>query len=415
MTHTDRSQTLGVDLPPVVADLVVVGAGPHGLAVLGALAARAEPWPGRVVVVDPHEGWAEAWDAKLSRLALDRLRSPQVHHPGPLPMELRDLVEALPEQDRTALRLPDDERVPTPSGMRALIDAVAARLGPVEWHRAQVARVDVQGPEAATVTLADGSALATHAVVLAHNPSWARVPEWAEPWLSSGLARHAESVDLRTEQLDGRHIAIVGGGLTAGTLACEAIHRGAHVTLLSRRQLRERPYDVDAAWLGPRRLMAFHAAELEERRSMIDVARDGGTMPARVLDELRELAARSGSGLVIREAVDVETELRELLAEVPDEACAVDDTRPVDAIWLATGFENDVHRDPLAGPLVDALGVPTLHGLPAVSHDLRLPGSPVFVIGPYAALGVGPAARNLAGARPAAARIASALAPRPPA
>lgn len=422
------------------ADVVVVGGGPHGLAVLAALAERPEPWPERVVVVDPHEGWATAWDEKLARLDLDRLRSPQVHHPGQRPMALRDLVEAQPAADQLTLRRPEAERVPTPAGMRALVDELVGSLGPVDRRVGRVRSVtlhdapapgqldllsgepsdaaasapdDLQAPPyvEVTVVLEDGSELRTKQLVLAHNPSAPRMPDWAEAPERAGRAVHASAVDLRDEPADmaGRHVAIVGGGLTAGSLAVGVLDRGGRVTLLTRRELRARPYDVDASWLGPRRLAAYEASSPRDRRALIDVARDGGTMPPRVLDELWERERTPDSGLVIREAVDVDAEIRELLAEEGLESGGGEVAPPVDSVWLATGFANDVTTDPLVGPLVTALGIPVHGGLPEVGDDLRLPGSNVFVAGPYAALGVGPASRNLAGARPAAARIAAAL------
>lgn len=412
------------------ADVVVIGGGPHGLAVLAALAARTEPWPGSVVVIDPHDGWATAWDEKLARLSLDRLRSPQVHHPGPRPMALRDLVEAMPEGDQLTLRRDEDERVPTPAGMRAMVDELASGLGPVDWVVGRADRLELgpapelfsgaatDGPASGAgepagvrVHLASGRTIEAAHVVVAHNPSFPRIPEWAEALIGKGIAEHAAGVDLRDQGVGGRHVAIVGGGLTAGSLAAEVVRGGGRVTLLTRRPLRARPYDVDASWLGPRRLSEYLAAPMDERRALIDQARDGGTMPPPVLDDLRRLAAEPGSGLVIREAVDVETEIAQLLEERADEDDAPQHhvAPPVDAVWLATGFANDVHEDPLVAPLIEHVGIAVLGGLPEVTDELRLPGTPIFVAGPYAALGVGPASRNLAGARPAAARIAAAL------
>lgn len=363
-------------------------------------------------------------------------------------MALRDLVEAKPPSEQLSLRRPEDERVPTPAGMRLLIDTVARGLGPIDWITGRAARLTpllgaTPAETRVVVELEDGRSITARAVVLAHNPSVPRVPEWGVDLVERGLAVHASEVDLRTEPGLGdaasdqlaldlsieapapRHVAIVGGGLTAGTLACEVIRRGGRATMLTRRPLRARAYDVDAGWLGPRRLETFRKAGTAERRALIDVARDGGTMPQRVLSELRTLTETPGSGLVIREAVDVEAELRQLLAEsgVGGGDAATPTLRPedlggpagyfappIDAVWLATGYVNDVRTDPLVGPLIRTLALDVHDGLPAVTDDLRLPGTPIFVIGPYAALGVGPASRNLAGARPAAERIAASLA-----
>ncbi|MBO9534773.1 MAG: SidA/IucD/PvdA family monooxygenase [Solirubrobacteraceae bacterium] len=399
--------------------LVLIGAGPHGLAVLVALAA-AGTWPQRVTVVDPQPGWCAAWDGKLARLDLDRLRSPQVHHPGTRPMALRDMVEALPDEARLALRRPEAERVPTPAGMRRLIDDLTATLGPVEHVLGTATAITPtrppglrpalqpgpdhpgdaeRAPVEVTVANANGEPLRqleADAVVVAHNPSFPRIPDWAAPLVADGRAEHAATVDLRTVEVGGDPVVIVGGGLTAACLALGAAHRGARVLMLSRRPLRARPYDVDASWLGPRRLADYHRASISRRRDLIDIARDGGTIPPRTLALLRDAVA--AGRIELREGVDTE---REACEEISGSVST--------HLWLATGFEQDLARDRLVGPLVDELGIRVERGLPDVGDDLRLGGTQVFVTGPYAALTVGPACRNLAGARPAAQRIAAAL------
>lgn len=419
--------------------LVVIGAGPHGLAVLSALADGGS-WPERVTVVDPHDHWCAAWDAKLARLALDRLRSPQVHHPGVHPMELRDMVEACPPEEQLLLRRPEAERAPTPAGMRRYLDQLVERLGPVDWLRGRAVALTVAaeqtsrsaapptprpgdpGPVTVSVMpMTDGPGevpaqdmdpalivepgvapitLVADAVVVAHNPSMPRVPGWSAPLLATGRARHASEVDIQSEEVSGREVLIVGGGLTAACLALEVLRRGGHPTMVTRRPLRARPYDVDASWIGPRRLEPYLRAPATERRALIDVARDGGTIPPRTLEQLRAAADDPATPLTLLEAVDVEPAVQAQLAS---------GTEPAPALWLATGFEQHLDRDPLLGPVAEQLGVRSHGGLPEVDEALRLGGAPIYVAGPYAALGVGPACRNLAGARPAAQRIAAGL------
>lgn len=389
--------------------LVLIGAGPHGLAVLSALAERGS-WPERVTVVDPHDRWCSAWDGKLERLNLDRLRSPQVHHPGVHPMALRDMVEALADPAaQAALRRPEAERVPTPAGMRQFIDQLAAGLGPIRWLQGRATAVTAAAGDGATVQVqpldaagsgqSDPISLQADAVVAAHNPSFLRLPPWAEPLVARGAAEHAATVDVRTADIAGREVLIVGGGLTAACLALEAVRRGARATVFTRRPLRARPYDVDASWIGPRHLTPYLHASVAERRALIDVARDGGTIPPRTLEQLRRAADDPNVPLELREAVEVEAAVREALGRR--------ETAPL--LWLATGYVQDIRRDPLLGPVAVALGVTVHDGLPEVGEDLRLDDSAIFVTGPYAALGVGPACRNLAGARPAAQRIAAGL------
>lgn len=389
----------------MVERLAVVGAGPHGLATLAALAARGS-WPAHVTVIDPLPGWCWAWDEKLARLAIGHLRSPQVHHPGVRPMELRDLVEQLPSEEQLALRSHEAERVPTPRGMRRLIDQVAAQLGPIERVEGRAVELVQRRDRSVQLTVheADGtlSDAAYDAVVLAHNPSHPAVPSWAQELVEAGAAAHASTVDLRETEVAQREVLIVGGGHTAGTLAAAVAARGGRPVLITRRPLRARPYDVDASWLGPRRLVDYALAPPDLRREMVDQARDGGTIPPGLLRHLHRLA--EAGELTLLEAVDVPATVRARLATGSRGA------RHAPLLWLATGFSQHIARDPLVAPLLGALRVAVHDGLPEVQERLSLGSSQIFVTGPYAALGVGPACRNLAGARPAAARIAQALA-----
>ncbi len=53
--------------------------------------------------------------------------------------------------------------------------------------------------------------------------------------------------------------------------------------------------------------------------------------------------------------------------------------------------------------------IDVVHGLPVLDQHLRWPGCELFLMGPWAALQVGPVARNLFGAKLACDRIVPAL------
>ncbi|MEZ5232527.1 MAG: FAD/NAD(P)-binding protein [Acidimicrobiales bacterium] len=67
------------------AHVVVLGAGPVGLAVALHLLAADPSGRDSIRVIDPSGGWLTAWRDRFRRLEIDRLRSPAVHHPGPDP------------------------------------------------------------------------------------------------------------------------------------------------------------------------------------------------------------------------------------------------------------------------------------------------------------------------------------------
>lgn len=157
--------------------------------------------------------------------------------------------------------------------------------------------------------------------------------------------RHSDAVDL-DDVRHGDRVVVVGGALTAAQLALRAAARGAEVRLVSRVPLREQVMDVDPVWLG---------------HTLPGIDQD-----AAVLQDGRRL--------------------------------------PAEHVWLATGHTFDVRADPLTAGLLREVSVPVVDGLPVLGDDLSWADVPVHLSGGLAALGVGVAARNLAGARIAAER-----------
>ncbi|WP_395152811.1 NAD-binding protein [Ilumatobacter sp.] len=131
-------------------------------------------------------------------------------------------------------------------------------------------------------------------VVIASNPCRANIPNWAQH-LDDAIAVPANRVNLRrVGDLNDAHIVIVGAGLTAAHLACGAVQRGAHVTMVCRAALRERSFDTDPGWLGPKELQRYETIEdPAERLAAARAARGGGTVPPWMLVELRRLADAS--------------------------------------------------------------------------------------------------------------------------
>lgn len=70
-------------------DVLIVGAGPAGLACALTLACHGEAGSEHhVEVVDPSGDWLTAWDHRCAAQAIPHLRSPAVHHPHPEPFAL---------------------------------------------------------------------------------------------------------------------------------------------------------------------------------------------------------------------------------------------------------------------------------------------------------------------------------------
>ena len=96
--------------------------------------------------------------------------------------------------------------------------------------------------------------------------------------------------------------------------------------------------------------------------------------------------------------------------QVVDEAAAASAMAcGADEVWFATGHRLDASADPVLADLRAHHNTPIHDGLPQLGRHLEWPGTRIHLVGGYAALALGPAARNLWGARWASQRLLEVL------
>lgn len=377
----------------------ILGAGPHGLAMLLHLLHADPELRGRVTVLDPSGAWLTGWENRFRQLEIETLRSPSVHHPAP---DVDAYTRYVAHHGLMTSELPYDP--PVSAGFldfcRHLVDAEGVSA-PLPHRPVAVTR---EGAELRVET--GGPTLLTPRLVVATNPHRRVIPPWVWPILGTTRTpiAHADDVDLPAlPDLDDSRVVVIGGGLSAGHLACGAISRGATVHLVARRALHVRSFDTDPGWLGPRFLRDYDATpDPRVRLTMARKARGGGTVPPWMHDRL--CTHEAAGNLRVHQATVAD-------AAAAPEGCrlALDDGTVVDAdhIWLATGTTPDLDMarclDPLRPDMV------TIEGFPLTDGDLRAGAHPVHVMGRLATLTLGPAAGNLWGARQAARRITRAV------
>ena len=415
---------------------------------------------GDIVVVDQAGEWMHGWCEAFGFLEIPTLRSPMLAHPDPR-TELALLeacggdAKAHPGADMTewnAKVLRKDAgkrkkgkhhhhqhqqikpfledrgflyaRPPTPDFER-LCQGLVQR-----YHLADkvvaakaVSLTRTQGDQV-LVGLSDGSAIQAGRVVCCLGPNGGpRIPQWALPYrnrLADG-PHILHSTELPRLGLaspaslyQGQHVLIVGGGLTSAHLVLSAHRHGAaSVTLLTRGKIRVQEFCVDLKWVGRGRhllLCDYRSQPVAERVQRLKAARPGGSITPPVMKQLRALLDQPRSNVVLHEGAEVagissSSSSSSFAVHLSNGLCLPQ----VDRLILATGSTVDISKDPLLSPLLGDQEV--YHGLPVVGPSLRLevPGVNIHVMGPYAALQVGPDAANLTGAMTASRLLADVI------
>jgi len=400
-------------LVPESIDIAIVGAGPHALALVTHLLQKKKSMRGRFLVFDPSATWMSQWNHQFAALEIPHLRSPAVHQPDPDPHALRTFAESRPNElfppyDLPGTRLFQDfcqEVIRRSSLQTCVYPAFVVRIEPLKNHRRPRFCLE----------LSNGQTIVARRVVIANGGGRPHIPEWVGQIQTNYPPErllHSHQIDMRSLKLHGERVLIIGGGLTSGHLAVGAIQRGAQVLLMSRRTVKEKLFDADPGWLGPKYLKGFWAEpDWSVRSSMIQQARNGGSMTPAMLTQLRR-NKRDGRVVFYEQCQVSQAKWSGDSWQVCCDNPAIHDCihdQNIDRIWLATGSQLDATNNSLLKDVLDAYPTDIVNGLPVVDEYLRWHGCELFVMGGLAALRVGPTARNLSGARMASDRIVPAL------
>ena len=391
-------------MPDAKLAVAIVGAGIHAAVVAVRLI---HEWPAlaqSLRLVDPSGACLSDWQRRTRGQGMETMRSPGAHHLDVGPESLLDYARAhgrerdlFPPYHRPSLQLFMDHSRWVVA--RHGLDAVVVP--------ATVADVEPTG-DGYRLHAPDGTTIDARTLILAPGMrGQERIPAWA-----AGLARHdprlaihVESLDLRTEHVVGERVLVVGGGLSASTLADAADERGARVTLMSRHRLEARLFDADPGWVGPKYLSIFQREpDPDARLRMIWRARGRGSVTPELLERLRRHQS-DGRIEILEETAILAIRYDEGQGTVNVTFDRHRREEQFHRVWCCTGFAPSLEGLPWLGPLSR---VPQCQGRPLVGPTLEL-APECFVTGWLAELWVGPAARNISGARQAARIIADVL------
>lgn len=397
--------------PPSAADVVVVGAGPAGLAMASALWHRDV----RDVVLldaDTPQGRTGAPCARFFRridvLRQRVLRSPYEHHPGVegfRDCELLDFARLhwalLTPVERREIRMAQ-------AGHRSVVPvdvfeaycrhvALTHQVGERMWR----ARVRQLRPEpGSVVVLGDAVEIRARYVVLCLGEERRPAPVgWRDPSAAdAGVSYWDEPVPG-----DPGRVVVVGAGLTAAHLIANALAAGREVSWILR-EARERYQcsDVNATFFRPEGRSRFEAVSWSDRMAMMRQQRR-----ASLMFEFRPMLrqAESAGRLTVFRGRPV-TQVTSGRGD-PTVWLGSGERVTGDHVVLALGTTSSIGAGLLPARLIGARdGWPDLN--PRTLEYTRVPG--VFTVGASAGMALGPAARNIDGHRAATARVAAAVA-----
>lgn len=379
-------------------DWLIIGGGIHGVHIAARLLGEANVELEKVRVIDPGERLLERWRCCTETTGMLFLRSPSVHNLDPDPWSLNNLARKqqlsgmtvfAPPYNRPNLQLFNDHCDDVIDEYE--IDGIHIRA------KATDCSLDCNG---ATVSLSTGEEISSTNIVIAigsgEQPEW---PEWAPE--NSNRVHHVFEQDFDGWPSSKESVVVVGGGISAGQIALKLVDEGHEVNLVSRHEIRENQFDSDPGWLGPRNMNTFSKVkDLEKRRTMITEARHKGSMSPDVVAAIENQKSRGRLQHHIGEIgkVGLQNENLTISMKSGDEIKA-------QRVLLATGFSGYRPGGSFIDQLVESASLPCAScGYPIVNESLCWHNG-VYVSGPLAELELGPASRNISGARKAAERI----------
>jgi lysine/ornithine N-monooxygenase len=391
----------------ILYDWIVIGGGVHGCTVATFLLKKGKVTTEKLRIIDPHSEPMYQWRRNTELIGMEFLRSPGVHQMDTDPYSLQKFVrkqkrnknEFYGKYKRPALRLFNDH-------CDFILNEVDIKHS---WYQGFVNSIK-KHREIWKIKTASGELLEAKNIVLTISINdQLNLPNWVEQVKSSNLSNQVFHIyDNHLTNLENLQapIAVIGGGITAAHLCIKlsAMFPG-RVNLVKRHPFRVHDFDSDPGWLGPKNLASFHKiSNYEERRRIIQQARNKGSLPQELFHKLKRLERENKLAIINGEigSAYVDEENKLILKIENNEIRA-------NSVILATGFLPSLPGKNWIAKLVEEQGLKCAAcGYPVINKSLQWCPH-LYVSGPLAELEIGPIARNISGARQAAEKIVYSL------
>ena len=393
-------------------DWLIIGGGVHGTYLANFLLHHGHTKGRKRValrVLDPERRLMARWHRFTTNTGMDFLRSPRVHH---IDISSNSLHEFAMRSYR------DFSECYTEPYFRPSLELFHRHSERV-IERRRLNHIFIRGKATQLKEFSTGISISSTigtlktrrlllCIGLSDQPLW---PDWSKTLVrKNGRIHHIFDRDnqLFERNLSSR-IAVVGGGLTAVQTALYHSRNGCEgVTIISRHPQRTHQFDADPGWIGLKFLNDFHTIDnYEVRRTIINRARNWGSVPADVFKQLKQHVDQGRIRIIRGEVIACKLSHNNTLRIT----LLNGQTEPIvaDRIILATGFDNKRPGGEFIDQAMTELNLPHAGcGYPII--DRALSWHPrIFVSGPLSELEIGPVARNIIGARLAGKRLMSIL------
>jgi thioredoxin reductase len=373
---------------------LIIGGGLQGTYLSNLLVHGANMDRDQVRVLDPYATPLANWQRLTHNCGMHYLRSPSTHNIdlGILSLyrfarssEGEPFAKFLPPYNRPSLALFQQHCQKVLRDRQLNLLRIQGRALAVKKRQSKVA-----------IETENGSLSTRHlilAIGLNEQPLW---PDWAGHLQGQDLPiQHVFDPQYSRDQLgEVPRIVIVGGGLT-GVQTALAISREkkSELILLTKHPLWVNNLDFDPCWIGPKCLRGFHQTPMADRRPLVEAARYKGSITQEVHIQLQQAIDAGRIRVQVAHIFRVREHRSGLLISTSDGEIQADH------ILLATGFESRRPGGTLIDQMIEEFDLKCAScGYPVIGPDLRW-HEQIFLTGPLAELQLGPATRNIVGAR----------------
>lgn len=380
---------------------LVIGGGIHGSYITNCLVRKRFTARSDIRVIDPHDEPMARWKQVTSNTGMKFLRSPKVHHMDIEPFALKYFARFLKCENKQFIA--PNER-PSLNLFNRHANSVLRKSGLTDlFIKGRVVHIEKEIDRYNVRT--ENNIYRTHRILLSigleNNDEW---PYWSRILKNEGgTVQHVLHHNYSKGSIpDLGEIIIVGGGMTAIQTALNLSNSSRRVTVVSPHSLKVNNYDSDPGWMGPKYLSRYRNITCpNRRRKVINKARNSGS----ITHDLYRRFTRELKRGDCRFVVDRINHGSLLTADLMLMKTNSGENIAANSIVLATGYQKKRPGGALIDSLVNRYELKCATcGYPVSNIDLQW-AEGLFVTGALAELEIGPASRNLVGARMAEDRI----------